>query len=150
VAFEDRLLGRREEEVDDFVVRRNDGAPAYQLAVVVDDAQRIGEVVRGSELIDSIPRQILLARLLGLPIPRHAHVPLVLGPDGRRLAKSHGAVTLADRGALGERPGEILGWMAYSLNLAERGERLTPADLLARCDPARLPSEPTIWPPEPT
>ena len=93
MAFEDRLLGRREEEVDDFVVRRNDGAPAYQLAVVMDDAaQGIGEVVRGSDLIDSTPRQILLARLLGLPIPRHAHVPLVLGPDGRRLAKSHGAV----------------------------------------------------------
>ena len=151
VVFEDRLLGRREEEVDDFVVRRNDGVPAYQLAVVVDDAaQGIGEVVRGADLVDSTPRQILLARLLGLPIPRHVHVPLVLGFDGRRLAKRHGAVTLADRTALGERPGEILGWMAYSLNLAKMGERLTPADLLSRFDPALLPSEPTVWPPEPT
>ncbi len=81
VAFDDRLLGRCEEEVDDFVVRRNDGTPAYQLAVVVDDAaQGIGEVVRGADLADSTPRQILLARLLGLPEPRYAHVPLVLGP----------------------------------------------------------------------
>jgi glutamyl-tRNA synthetase len=83
VAFEDRLLGRFEEEVDDFVVRRNDGTAAYQLAVVVDDAaQGIDEVVRGADLADSTPRQILLARLLGLPEPRYAHVPLVLGPDG--------------------------------------------------------------------
>ncbi len=92
MAFEDRLLGRHEEEVDDFVVRRNDGAPAYQLAVTVDDAaQEIGEVVRGADLVDSTPRQLLLAYLLGLPVaPRYAHVPLVLGPDGRRLAKRHG------------------------------------------------------------
>jgi glutamyl/glutaminyl-tRNA synthetase len=83
--------------VYDFVVRRNDGAPAYQLAVVVNDAaQGVGEVVRGADLLDSTPRQILLQRLLGLPEPRYAHVPLVLGPDGRRLAKRHGAVTLAD------------------------------------------------------
>jgi len=61
IAFEDRLLGRQEGEVDDFVVRRNDGAPAYQLAVVVDDAaQGIGEVVRGADLVDSTPRQLLL------------------------------------------------------------------------------------------
>jgi glutamyl-tRNA synthetase len=97
VAFEDRLLGNFEERVDDFVVRRTDGAVAYQLAVVVDDAaQGIEEVVRGADLVDSTPRQLLLYRLLGLPASRYAHVPLVLGPDGRRLAKRHGAVTLAD------------------------------------------------------
>jgi glutamyl-tRNA synthetase len=150
VAFEDRLLGRREEEVDDFVVRRNDGAPAYQLAVTVDDAaQEIGEVVRGADLVDSTPRQLLLAHLLGLPaVPRYAHVPLVLGPDGRRLAKRHGAVTLAERSVLGEGPGEILDWMARSLGLAEPGEAPTPADLLASFAPDRLPLEPTAWPPE--
>jgi glutamyl-tRNA synthetase len=94
VSFEDRLLGPYEGEVDDFVVRRNDGAPAYQLAVVVDDAmQDIGEVVRGADLLDSTPRQIQLHRVLGLPSPGYAHVPLVLGPDGRRLAKRHGAAT---------------------------------------------------------
>jgi glutamyl-tRNA synthetase len=150
MAFEDRLLGHCEEVVDDFVVRRNDGAPAYQLAVVVDDAdQRIGEVVRGADLVDSTPRQLLLYRLLGLPAPRYAHVPLVLGPDGTRLAKRHGAVTLADRRALGEDQGEILAWMARSLGRAEPGERPAAADLLARFDPARLPLEPTVWSPGP-
>jgi glutamyl-tRNA synthetase len=150
VTFEDRLLGLYEGEVDDFVVRRNDGAPAYQLAVVVDDsAQGIGEVVRGADLLDSTPRQILLSCPRGLPSPRYAHVSLVLGPDGRRLAKRHGAVTLADQNAPGEGPREVVAWMARSFGLAEPGETPAPADLLARFDPARLPPEPTVWSPEP-
>ena len=151
ISFRDRLLGlhEEEEEVDDFVVRRNDGAPAYQLAVVVDDAdQGIGEVVRGADLVDSTPRQLLLYGLLGLPAPSYAHVPLVLGADGRRLSKRHGAVTLADRRALGEKPGEVLAWMARSLGLAAPGETLAPTDLLGRFDPGRLPLEPTVWSPE--
>jgi glutamyl-tRNA synthetase len=135
--------------VDDFVVRRNDGTPAYQLAVVVDDAaQGIGEVVRGADLADSTPRQVLLARLLGLPVPRYAHVPLVLGLDGRRLAKRHGAVTLSDRAALGEGPDEARAWMARSLGLAWAGETPSPDDLIARFDPQRLPREPTLWSPQ--
>jgi glutamyl-tRNA synthetase len=130
------------------VVRRNDGAPAYQLAVVVDDAaQGIGEVVRGADLVDSTPRQLLLARLLDLPEPRYAHVPLVLGPDGSRLAKRHGAVTLGDRAAKGEGPEEVRAWMARSLGLAEVEERPTLEDMLARFDPALLPREPTLWSP---
>ena len=146
VTFEDRLLGRFEEAVDDFVVRRNDGTPAYQLAVVVDDAaQGVGEVVRGADLADSTPRQILLARLLGLPEPQYAHVPLVLGPDGRRLAKRHGAVALSDRS---EGPGEVRAWMARSLGLAEARETPSPGDLLARFRPERLPREPTAWSPD--
>jgi glutamyl-tRNA synthetase len=150
MAFEDCLQGNFEQGVDDFVVRRNDGAVAYQLAVVVDDAaQNVEEVVRGADLLDSTPRQLLLYRMLGLSAPRYAHVPFVLGPDGRRLAKRHGAVTLADRRALGNRPEEVLAWMASSLGLAEIGGRPTPADLLARFDPARLPREPTILMPEP-
>ncbi len=148
ISFEDRLLGHQEGETDDFVVRRNDGAPAYQLAVVVDDADGgIGEVVRGADLVDSTPRQILLARLLGLPVPRYAHVPLVLGPDGQRLAKRHGAVTLEDRAAQGDGPDEVLAWMARSLGLAEPGEKPAVEDLLARFDPEKLPREPTVWDP---
>ena len=148
ISFEDRLLGHQEGDTDDFVLRRNDGTPAYQLAVVVDDtAQGIGEVVRGADLADSTPRQILLSRLLGLPVPRYAHVPLVLGPDRARLAKRHGSVTLEDRAAQGEGPGEVLAWMARSLGLAEPWERPTVENLLARFDPDRLPREPTIWDP---
>jgi glutamyl-tRNA synthetase len=114
VAFEDQLLGRVEGVVDDFVVRRGDGAPAYNLAVVVDDAaQGVEQVVRGSDLADSTPRQLWLARALGLPEPAHAHVPLVLGPDGARLAKRHGDVTLREVGA-----GAALAWMVRSLGLA--------------------------------
>jgi glutamyl-tRNA synthetase len=140
VAFEDRLLGRVEAVVDDFVVRRNDGAPAYNLAVVLDDAaQGIGEVVRGDDLADTTPRQLLLARLLGLPAPRHAHVPLVLGPDGARLAKRHGGVTLREI-----EPAAALRWMAGSLGLPAAGE---PRALLRAFDPAALPREPAIWQP---
>ena len=148
VSFKDRLMGCQEGDTDDFVVRRNDGAPAYQLAVVVDDAdQGIGDVVRGADLVDSTPRQVLLCRMLGLPIPRYAHVPLVLGPDGQRLAKRHGAVTLEARSAHGEGPGGLLAWMARSLGLAEPGEKPGIEDLLARFDPDRLPRGPTVWDP---
>jgi glutamyl-tRNA synthetase len=144
--FSDRLLGPYEDAVDDFVVRRNDGAPAYQLAVVVDDAaQGIGEVVRGADLLDSTPRQLLLYRLLDLPAPTYAHVPLVLGPDGRRLAKRHGAVTLADRAARGESPRVALDWMGASLGLSQPGEHPTAPDLLETFHPDRLPREPTVF-----
>jgi glutamyl-tRNA synthetase len=144
VAFRDGLLGDQDGVVDDFVLRRGDGTPAYNLAVVVDDAaQGVGEVVRGADLVDSTPRQLLLARLLGLEEPRHAHVPLVLGPDGARLAKRHGAVTLANRAALGETPEQVVGWMAASAGLADPGEPVTAAQLVARFDPGRLSPAPT-------
>jgi glutamyl-tRNA synthetase len=136
VTFEDRLAGRVTGVVDDFVVRRNDGAFAYNLAVVVDDAhQGVGEVVRGADLLDSTPRQLWLGARLGLPAPRHAHVPLMLGPDGARLAKRHGAVTLADRAALGEGPDEVRALLAASVGLAEPGEPVTPGELVARFSP---------------
>lgn len=118
IAFEDRLRGRFEGEVDDFVLWRWDGTAAYNLAVVVDDAaQGIELVVRGDDLLDSTPRQLLLHRLLGTEPPEHAHLPLVLGPDGSRLAKRHGAVTLADRATAGETPAEVLLWLAESLGI---------------------------------
>jgi glutamyl-tRNA synthetase len=142
VGFTDRLLGERSMIVDDFVVRRADGVAGYQLAVVVDDAaQGIGEVVRGADLAESTPRQILLARLLGLPVPRHAHVPLVLGADGARLAKRHGAATLADRD---EPVSATLALLAHSLGLARERRRVRRVhELLEEFDAARLPSEPT-------
>jgi glutamyl-tRNA synthetase len=135
VEFEDRLHGHVSGVVDDFVLWRGDGTPAYQLAVVVDDAdQGVNEVVRGDDLLDSTPRQIHLARLLGLSVPRYAHVPLVLGEDGQRLAKRHGAVTLEEIS-----PEEARRWIAESLDLQE--------PLLDHFDPEKLPSSPTTFVP---
>jgi glutamyl-tRNA synthetase len=149
VGFEDRLLGARSGQLDDFVVRRGDGIPAYNLAVVVDDAaQGVTEVVRGADLAETTPRQVLLTRLLDLPIPSYAHVPLVLGADGARLAKRHGAVTLAQRAARGEGPRQTLAFLAETLGLSEPGESPGPYDLLERFDPDRLPRGPTRLPAE--
>jgi glutamyl-tRNA synthetase len=143
VDFEDRLHGTVAGVVDDFVVRRADGVPAYQLAVVVDDAaQGIGEVVRGADLLDSTPRQILLARLLGLPAPAYAHVGLVVAPDGARLAKRHRSATLAERD---EPTAVTLARLAHSLGLAAGRERVeTAAELLAEFDPASVPAGPVV------
>jgi glutamyl-tRNA synthetase len=128
----DLMLGSVSGTVDDFVVRRGDGVFAYNLAVVVDDAdQRVDQVVRGSDLADSAPRQAWLARTLGFAEPIYAHVPLVLGPDGKRLAKRHGAVT---------RDEHTLRWIATSLGL--QGD--TADELLAHFDPAGIPAEPTV------
>jgi glutamyl-tRNA synthetase len=136
VTFTDRLCGETSGEVDDFVVRRNDGAYAYNLAVVVDDGnQGIGEVVRGADLLDSTPRQLWLAGQLGLPEPAHAHVPLVLGQDGARLAKRHGAVTLADRAALGQSPDEVRRELLAPFGL---GNCVTMEELVDHFDPGRI------------
>ena len=135
--------------VDDFVLRRNDGVPAYNLAVVVDDAAGgVDQVVRGDDLLASAPRQAYLARLLGLPVPGYTHVPLVLGPSGRRLAKRDGAVTLADLAAVGVTARQVLGLLAVSLRLAEPGEPVHAAGLLERFDPAAVPREPWIITPD--
>jgi glutamyl-tRNA synthetase len=136
VTFTDRLCGSTTGEVDDFVVRRNDGAYAYNLAVVVDDAQQgIGEVVRGADLLDSTPRQLWLARRLRLPEPAHAHVPLMLGPDGARLAKRHGAVTLADRAALGQPADDVRRELLAPFGL---GDCVTMEQAVTQFDPARI------------
>jgi glutamyl-tRNA synthetase len=143
VEFDDQLLGRCGGVVDDFVVRRSDGVTAYQLAVVVDDAdQGVDEVVRGADLVDSTPRQIVLGRLLGLPIPAYAHVPLVLAADGSRLAKRHGGSTLADRS---EPVMRTLALLAHTLGLArDRDWVATAGELLDEFDSGRLPLEPVV------
>lgn len=146
----DELRGEHTGAVDDLVLRRNDGAPAYNLAVVVDDGdQGVDQVVRGEDLLSSAPRQAYLATLLGLAVPGYAHVPLALGPAGRRLAKRDGAVTLSDLTARGSGPAEVLTVLATSLGLAEPREPVTTATLLGRFDPARLPREPWVVTPQP-
>jgi len=138
IDWHDRLLGARSGPVDDFVVVRADGVHAYQLAVVVDDAaQQIGEVVRGVDLAESTPRQILLQQLLGLTTPSYAHVPLVLGPSGARLAKRDGGATLADRD---ETAAATLALLAHSLGLASDREHVrSAADLIPEFTPEAVP-----------
>lgn len=141
----DRLHGRYRGPVDDLVLRRGDGIPAYNLTVVVDDAEQgVDQVVRGDDLLPSTPRQAYLAALLGLQVPEYAHVPLVLNTEGKRLAKRDGAVTLADRLARGETVDQVVGLLAGSLGPAGRGVR----ELLADFDPGRLPREPWVLDPD--
>ena len=117
IDWTDRRLGAQcqnlSREVGDFVLRRADGLWAYQLAVVVDDAaQGVTDIVRGEDLADNTPRQILLRRHLGLPQPRHLHTPLVLAADGQKLSKQNGAAPV-DTG----RPAEVLAAAARALGL---------------------------------
>ncbi|WP_420129833.1 tRNA glutamyl-Q(34) synthetase GluQRS [Longimicrobium sp.] len=131
-------------ETGDFVVRRKDGAAAYQLAVVVDDAAMgVTHVVRGADLLSSTARQILLCRALELPVPAFVHVPLMLGADGERLAKRHGAVSLGELREAGVPPERVSGWLAATCGLAAPGEEIAPAGLVARFGVARLSTAPT-------
>ena len=141
----DELYGPVTGVVDDFVLRRGDGTYAYNLAVVVDDgAQGVDQVVRGDDLRSSVPRQAWLAHRLGFTPPTYAHVPLAVGPDGTRLSKRDGAVTMADLMDAGVTAAEVLTMLAISLGLADSGESVTPAGLLSRFDPAALPRSPWI------
>jgi glutamyl-tRNA synthetase len=138
----DLLHGTVTGQADDFVVRRNDGVAAYNLAVVVDDAESgVDQVVRGDDLLPSAVDQAYLAGLLGHPVPVYAHVPLAVNVQGRRLAKRDGAVTLSDLAAHGVTPVEVLGLIAESLGWPAPGR---PAELLPRFDPARLPRNPWV------
>ena len=146
ISFVDRLAGTCSGVVDDFVLCRNDGVPAYNLAVVVDDAaQCIGEVVRGDDLLMSTPRQLHLIDLLALPTPSYAHVPLVRALDGTRLAKRHGAVTLHDLAVLGSDAPRVRSLLAASAGLCEPGEPVTTSVLVARFDATRLPRNSWIY-----
>jgi glutamyl-tRNA synthetase len=139
----DVLHGSYTGVVDDFVLRRNDGVTAYNLAVVVDDAaQGIDQVVRGDDLLPSTPRQAYLAALLNMPVPEYAHVPLVLNADGARLAKRDGAVTLTDLALAGVTADAVRDALLASVGLP--AGQLEHA--LAVFDPANLPREPWVWP----
>ncbi len=152
VRFEDLVHGMQEvdvaAQVGDFVVARADGVPAYQLAVVVDDAaMAVTDVVRGDDLLPSTGRQLLLYRALGLAEPRFAHVPLVVGEDGERLAKRHGALSLGELRARGADPREVVGLLAELSGLAARGARCAPRDLVAGFRLAALPRGPAVLAP---
>jgi glutamyl-tRNA synthetase len=133
----------------DFVVWKSEGTPAYQLAVVVDDAaQQVIEVIRGDDLVTSTPRQLLLYEALGLPAPRFVHVPLVVGPDGRRLAKRHGDTRLATLREEGVHPEALLGLLAWSCGWMERSEPITARDLIPLFRLETIPPQPLVLTPE--
>ena len=135
----DSLHGPVVGELDDLVIRRNDATPAYNLAVVLDDAwQEIDQVVRGDDLLFAAPAQAHLAHVLGLPTVEYVHVPLALNSEGKRLAKRDGAVTLRDISA-------PLAWAQITTSLGLTGN--TPAELLDEFSVAALPREPWVFVP---
>ncbi len=144
-SFRDLLQGMHEENLlrdcGDFILRRSDGVYAYQLAVVVDDAwMGVTQVVRGSDLLSSTPRQRYLLELLGCPAPEYGHVPLLLAPDGRRLAKRDRDQEL---GALQQRftARELVGRLAHLAGLIPEPAPVTPAELVPLFSWEKLPKE---------
>lgn len=144
VPFDDGFAGPQPGRIaGDFVVQKRDAGPAYQLAVVVDDgAQGVTEVLRADDLLPSTPRQLLLYRALGLSVPRFVHVPLVVGADGRRLAKRHGDTSLRHLRARGVRSEALVGHLAFLCGLQPRGGTATPRQLVAGFTLAAVPRGP--------
>ncbi len=147
-SFVDGVLGPTSQDVaavaGDFVVRRTDGVASYQLAVVVDDAaQGITDVLRGDDLLSSTPRQLQLYEALGLVAPRFAHVPLLMGEDGKRLAKREGGLTIAALREGGRSPAQVVGLLAKWSGLGDGGPT-NAAALVAGFSLAKLRREPTV------
>ena len=152
VSFDDAFAGHYEQNVSevlgDFPLARDEFGAGYTLACTVDDLlMGVTEVVRGDDLLAATPAQILLARELskavdGCRLPSYCHVPLVVGRDGKRLAKRHGDTRIAAYRESGKTPEEILGFLAASCGWAEKGERVTLQDLLSRFDLGTIPHAP--------
>ncbi len=123
--------------------------PAYQLAVVVDDAaQGITEVIRGDDLVPSTPRQLLLYEALGLAPPQFIHVPLVVGPDGRRLAKRHGDTRLASLRQAGVHPEALLGLLAWSCGWVNKPRPISAQELIPLFELDTIPREAFVLTPK--
>ena len=153
LAFEDCFAGRQEfdvaRELGDFVIAKADGTPAYQLAVVVDDAEMgVTDIVRGDDLLDSTPRQILLYRALGLSgmIPNYYHLPLVVGPEGLRLAKRHGDTRLSFYRERGVPPSRVLALLARWCGVDVCGEEIRASDLVREFNIDTLPASESSFP----
>ena len=147
LTFDDRPLGSFSEDlsavVGDFVVRRADGPFAYQLAVVVDDAEQgVTEVVRGADLLSSTARQIALQRELGTPTPSYAHLPLVLGPDGGKLGKRDGALPLSQQDGARVQKTLALALRILGQGPADGSPREMLQEALRRFDPGAIPRAP--------
>ncbi|MEX3615821.1 tRNA glutamyl-Q(34) synthetase GluQRS [Paenibacillus glucanolyticus] len=146
VSFIDGIAGAQSylfSDGGDFVVRRADDMISYQLAVVVDDAlMDITHVLRGADLLDSTPRQLLLYQALGYEPPQFAHTPLMVDAEGRRLAKRTRGLSLSFLRGQGVKPERVIGWLAWTVGLLEKPEPVTPADLISLFDLSKIPSSP--------
>jgi glutamyl-tRNA synthetase len=145
--FVDRFAGPSSPELGrgDFVILRKDGAFAYQLACAIDDARmEITEVVRGDDLLSSTPKQIAIYRALDLREPAFVHLPLVLGRDGARLAKRHGAISIAELRARGASAEELVGRIAHAAGLIEDDRPVRASELVADFDLARIGRHPVV------
>jgi glutamyl-tRNA synthetase len=151
-SFVDQFAGPHEHNVQatsgDFLVATKDGLPSYQLAVVADDSlQGIDRIVRGDDLLASTHRQLLLQQRLGLsPPPEYFHLPLVVGADGRRLAKRHGDTRVAHYRQLGVPAERLIGLMAEWCGVAPRGAK-TATTFAEQFDLSKLPREPIVFTP---
>ena len=148
VAFDDAFAGTYEQDVGrilgDFPLAREAGGAGYTLAVVVDDAlMGVTEVVRGDDLLAATPAQILVAQSLGYTPPRFCHVPLVVGPDGRRLCKRHGDTRVAAYRAAGWTPERIIGKLAHSCGWGD-GSPLALSELIPLFDLSTIPHAPFV------
>ena len=149
ISFTDLLQGPFSENLaqdcGDFILRRSDGVYAYQLAVVVDDGEMgVTQVVRGSDLLSSTPRQLWLQSRLSLPHPEYGHLPLLLAPDGRRLAKRDRDLELGQLQREYTAP-EIVGKLAFAANLIDRPQAISPRELISLFSWEKLPREDLVW-----
>lgn len=149
VAFVDGLFGPQAfdvaDETGDFVIFKSNGTAAYQLATVIDDAASgVDLVIRGADLLPSTARQLLLARALGLASPSYLHLPLVVGPDGRRLAKRHGDTSVRALRAAGWTAPGLIGRIASTAGLCGPLESVSPSALLSRYAPSLLTTSPVV------
>ena len=150
ISFDDGFAGAYSMDVraqlGDFPLARDEKGAGYTLAVVVDDAAMgVTEVVRGDDLLPATPQQLLLYRALGLKEPKFFHVPLVVGPDGRRLAKRHGDTRIASFREDGMNPEVVIGYLAWSIGMNLDKKPISLAALTAIFDPTRIPHSPLVF-----
>lgn len=149
VSWHDELLGPQAAEpakqLGDFVVGKRDGTPAYQLAVVVDDFEMgVNEVVRGSDLVPSTYRQLALLKHFNWPVPKYFHLPLIVGSDGRRLAKRHGDTRIRYYRQRGIKAQQLVGYLAWTVGLIDRNEPVSASELVSNFSWLKIPLAPTI------
>ena len=150
VSFDDAFAGRYEQDVSkalgDFPLARDEFGAGYTLAATVDDLEMgVTEVVRGDDLLPATPPQILVAHQLGREPPAYCHVPLVVGPDGLRLAKRHGDTRLASFRAAGVAPETVVGWLAYTCGWNAKKAPIRLQSLIGHSPLETVPHEAVVW-----